>query len=323
MPRFDHAFDWARRNVDDGPLPTAVLGVATTEGIVALDAFGGASVDDHYPLFSVTKPIVGLAAMRLIEQGRLTPETPLSDAVPEFGAGRDDVVRLRHLVSHTAGITEPPLDTPAGLRPSLLAPGRDFAAGTVSRYSTIAFEGVAALIEHATRESWERAAAGVGESVGATGFTFDAAAARSEVVDAAEQGLDYAQFAALRHPGAGLLGRAADLLAVGSALLAGGGALMSPVAYDAMLRPLTAGLPKLEPYPESRGQDWGFSWNLRNSAHGLLARDTFGHGGWAGCEFWITPSSGVCFALLTNLGGGVGRFGVDTDQLHNAVAAAA
>ena len=201
MPRFDHAFDWARRNVEDGPLPTAVLGVATAEGIAALDAFGGASVDDHYPLFSVTKPIVGLAAMRLIEQGRLTPETPLSDAVPEFGAGRDDVVRLRHLVSHTAGITEPPLDTPAGLRPSLLAPGRDFAAGTVSRYSTIAFEGVAALIEHATRESWERAAARVGESVGVNGFTLEAEAARHEVVDAAEQGLDYAQFAALRHPG--------------------------------------------------------------------------------------------------------------------------
>jgi hypothetical protein len=49
----------------------------------------------------------------------------------------------------------------------------------------------------------------------------------------------------------------------------------------------------------------------------------FGHGGWAGDEFWITPSCGVCFALVTNLGGGVGRFGVDVDQLHNAVAAAA
>ncbi|KRE31352.1 serine hydrolase [Agromyces sp. Soil535] len=328
MPRFDHAFDWARRQVDDGPLPSAVLGVATAEGIVALDAFGvergrAASVDDHYPLFSVTKPIVGLAAMRLIEQGRLTPETPLAQAVPEFGAGRDDVVRLRHLVSHTSGIVEPPMDAPEGLRPSLLVPGRDFAAGTVSRYSTIAFEGIAALIEQAGGAPWERAVADVGERAGATGFTFDADASQHEVVDAAEQGLDYARFAALRHPGAGLLGRAADLLAVGSALLAGGGALVSAVGYEAMLRPLTAGLPKLEPYVESRGQDWGFAWNLRHSAPGLLARDTYGHGGWAGCEFWITPSRGVCFALLTNLGGGFGRYGVDGDQLHNAIAAGA
>ncbi|WP_448808280.1 serine hydrolase domain-containing protein [Agromyces bauzanensis] len=327
MPTFDHAFDWARRQVADGPLPTAVLGVATAEGVVALDAFGSergraASVDDHYPLFSITKPLIGLAALRLIEEGRLTFESPLTNAVPEFGAGRDDVVRLRHLVSHTSGIGEPPLDTPGGLRPSLLAPGRDFEAGTVSRYSTIAFEGVAALIEHASGAPWERAVAAVGERADAPGLTFDADASPHAPVDAAEQGVDYARFAALRHPGAGALARAADLLAIGGALLRNDGSLVAPVTYDAMLRPLTAGLPKLDPYPASRGQDWGSTWNLRHAAPGLLARDTFGHGGWAGTEFWITPSRGVCFVLLTNIGGGFGRFGVDADELHNAVAAA-
>ena len=78
MPTFAHAFDWVRRHVDEGPLPSAVLGVATADGVVALDAFGveggrPTAVDDHFPLFSVTKPIVGLAALRLIEEGRLTP----------------------------------------------------------------------------------------------------------------------------------------------------------------------------------------------------------------------------------------------------------
>jgi len=328
MPRFDHAFDWVRRNVDDGPLPTAVLGVATSAGVAALDAFGTergreASVDDHYPLFSVTKPIVGLAALQLIEAGRLTAETPLDRAIPEFGADRDDVVRLRHLVSHTSGIIEPPMDTTTGLRPALLAPGRDFEAGSMSRYSTIAFEGIAALIEHAGGSSWEQAVAAVGERVGASGLTLDAEASPHEVVDAAEQSLDYARFAALRQPGAGLLGRAEDLLALGSALLRNDGSLVSTLTVEAMLRPLTAGLPKLEPYVASRGQDWGFTWNLRHSAPGLLARDTYGHGGWAGAEFWITPSRDVCFVLLTNIGGGFTRFGVDADELHNAVAAAA
>ena len=322
MPSFDHAFDWTRRHVDDGPMPSAVLGIATAEGIVALDAFGGASVDDHYALFSITKPLVGLAALRLVEEGRMTPDTPLATAVPEFGAGRDDVVRLRHLVSHTSGIVEPDLQTPAGLRPSLLAPGRDFAAGTASRYSSIAFEGIAALIEHAGGVSWEQAVDAVAARAGASGFTTDATASPHEVVDAAAQDLDYAAFAALRHPGAGLLGRAKDLLAIGSALLRNDGSLVSKAGYDAMLRPLTAGLPKLEPYPESRGQDWGFTWNLRHSAPGLLAADTFSHGAWAGSEFAITPSRGVCFVLLTSVGGGIGRFGVNIDELHNAVAAA-
>jgi len=322
MPQFDHAFDWVRRNVADGPLPNAVLGVANAEGVVALDAFGEASVDDHYPLFSITKPVVGLAALRLVEQGRLTPDTPLERGLPGFGAGRDDVVRLRHLASHTSGIVEPPLDTPDGLRPSLLAPGRDFAAGTVSRYSTIAFEGIAALIEDASGAPWERAVAEVAERADASGLTFDADASPHAPIDSAEQGLDYARFAALRHPGAGLLGRASDLLALGSALLRDDGAVVAPLTAAAMLRPLTSGLPKLEPYPASRGQDWGFTWNLRHSAPGLLTTDTFGHGGWAGTEFWVTPSLGVCFVLMTNLGGGFGRFGVDADELHNAVAAA-
>ena len=109
---------------------------------------------------------------------------------------------------------------------------------------------------------------------------------------------------------------------MGSALLRDDGSLVAPVTARAMLRPLTTGLPKLEPYPASRGQDWGFTWNLRHSAPGLLASDTFGHGGWAGTEFWITPSRGICFVLHTNVGGGIGRFGVDADELHNAVAAA-
>jgi CubicO group peptidase (beta-lactamase class C family) len=320
MPAFDHAFDWARRHVDEGRLPTAVLGIATADGVVALDAFGEASADDHYPLFSITKPIVGLAALSLIEEGKLTQDAPLAVAIPQFGADREDLVRLRHLASHTSGIVEPPLDTPAGLRPSLLANGRDFAAGSMSRYSTIAFEGIAALIEHADGSPWEDRVTEIARRADAPGFTFDFEASRHDPIDAAEGGLDWDRMKRLRHPGAGLFARATDLLALGSALLRDDGSVVSPITVEAMRRPLTTGLPKLEPYVAERGQDWGFTWNLRHSAPGLLARDTYGHGGWAGTEFWITPSLGVCFVLLTNR---ADRPGVDADELHNAVAAAA
>ena len=49
-------------------------------------------VDDVYEDLELWYP-----KLRLIEAGRLTAETPLSAAIPEFGADRDDVVRLRHL----------------------------------------------------------------------------------------------------------------------------------------------------------------------------------------------------------------------------------
>lgn len=328
MTGYGAAFDWARRHVDAGRLPSAVLGVATADGVVALDAFGAtegrpARVGDPYWLFSITKVLTGLSAARAVERGFLTTETPLAQAIPEFGAARDDVVRLRHLVSHTSGIREPSLDPPEGLRTALLAPGRDFAAGTASRYSTVAFDGIAELVRCTAGWEWDADVAAWASTIGAHGFTLDQAAEPHTVVDAARLGLDMRSFAQHRNPGAGMIGTAADLLAVGSALLRIGrgetGGIVRPATLAMMLRPLTQGLPRLEPYPAERGQDWGFTWNLRTRAPGLIDRDVFGHGGWAGTEFWVHPSAGVAFVLLTNQ---AERPGVELDELDNAVISA-
>jgi CubicO group peptidase (beta-lactamase class C family) len=321
MTAYSAAFDWARRTVTEGRLPTAVLGIATAEGTVALDAFGStngraARTDDHYRLFSITKPLTGLVALRAIERGHLTPETPLTTALPDFGANRDDVVRLAHLVSHTSGVREPALDV-ADLRTELLKPGRDFAAGAASRYSSVAFDGVAALIEHATGETWEAGLSALGDDIGAS-FTFDESTDPHTVIDAEANGLDIAAMARLRHPGAGAIGRAADLLALGTALLRNDGTVVHPATAAMMLRPLTGDIPRLEPYPAERGQDWGFAWNLRTRAPGLIDRDVYGHGGWSGTEFWVHPGAGVAYVLLTNQGT---RPGVDADELDNAIIA--
>lgn len=315
---FDAAFDWARRHVQAERLPSAVLGVATAEGTVALDGFG-TRTDAVYPLFSITKALVGITAARAVERGLLTPDTPLTTAVPEFGGTRDDVVRLWHLVSHTSGITEPALDTAAPLRTELLVRGRDFVAGTVSRYSTLAFEGIAALTEHATGRTWDTDTRGWAASIGADGLTLDHAGSM-DVPDAAAAGLDLQRFRATRSPGAGLLGRAEDLLRVGSELLrvhsGAADGILAPATLAMMRRPLTGDIPRLDPYPAERGQDWGFTFNLRTRAPGLIDRDTYGHGGWAGTEFWVHPSAGLCWVLLTNR---AIRDGVDADELDNAV----
>lgn len=327
MTGYGAAFDWARRHVDAGRLPTAVLGVATADGVVALDAFGAtderpARIGDPYWLFSITKVLTGLTAARAIERGLLTTETPLSAALPEFGRTRDDVVRLRHLVSHTAGIPEPTLDPQEGLHAALLAPGRDFVAGTASRYSTVAFEGIAELVRHSTGQAWDADIAAWAPALGAGGFTLDPAADPHTVVDAERLGLDMRGFASHRNPGAGMIGTAGDLLALGSALLRVGqgeaGGVVQPATLAMMRRPLTGDIPRLEPYPAERGQDWGFTWNLRTRAPGLIDRDAYGHGGWAGTEFWVHPTAGVAYVLLTNA---AERPGVDIDELDNTVIA--
>ncbi|WP_127819721.1 serine hydrolase domain-containing protein [Microbacterium sp. CPCC 204701] len=328
MSQYGAAFDWARRHVDAGRLPTAVLGIATADGVVALDAFGAtegrpARADDPYWLFSITKVLTGLTAARAVERGLLTTATPLSAAIPEFGAARDDIVRLGHLVSHTSGIREPSLDPPDGLRAALLAPGREFVAGAMSRYSTVAFDGIAELVRHTTGQEWDADIAAWAGAVGATGLTLDPSVDPHAVVDAERQGLDMRSFARHRNPGAGMIGTAADLLAIGSALLRIGhgetGGIVQPATLAMMLRPLTGDIPRLEPYIAERGQDWGFTFNLRTRAPGLIDRDAYGHGGWAGTEFWVHPSAGVAFVLMTNRNE---RPGVDLDELDNAVVAA-
>jgi len=316
--RFDAAFDWARRHVAAGRLPSAVLGIATADGVVALDAFD-AQVDDRYLLFSITKPLVGITAARAVQRGLLTTQTPLTDALPDFGRDRDDIVRLEHLVSHTSGIAEPPLDTRVDLRHELLSRGRDFAAGTASRYSTIGFEGIAALVEHATGAPWHDDLAHWSSRIGAGSLSLDLGGT-VPVVDAATAGFDFASFAAQRNPGAGLAGRAHDLLAVATELLrihAGArDGILSPATLAMMRRPITGDIPRLDPYTADRGQDWGFTFNLRSRAPGLIDRDVYGHGGWAGTELWIHPGAGVAWVLLTNR---ADRPGVDIDELDNAV----
>ena len=321
MTTYSAAFDWAERHVADGRLPHAVLGVATADGIQALEAFGPVAADATYPLFSITKTLTGITATRAIERGLLTPNTPLADAVPGFGRDRDDVVRLWHLGSHSSGISEPPLDTAVPQRTELTARGRDFSAGSASRYSTIAYEGIAALIEHATGETWDAGIETWASTIGATGLTLDPAA--YVPVDGVERSdLDWDRFVAARPAGAGMFARAEDLLRLGSDLLMthrdDAPGVLTPAGLAFMRRPVTAGMPRMNPYPLERGQDWGFTFNLRSRAPGLIATDGFGHGGWAGTEFWVHPDHDVAWVLLTAR---AGITGVDADQLDNAVVA--
>ena len=74
--------------------------------------------DAIFQIYSMTKPITSVAALLLLEEGRLTLEDPVSRFVPEFAqmqvleGEKADSARLRpaarpitikHLLTHTAG----------------------------------------------------------------------------------------------------------------------------------------------------------------------------------------------------------------------------
>jgi CubicO group peptidase (beta-lactamase class C family) len=59
----------------------------------------------------MTKPIVSVAALALVEQGRLRLDDPVTRYIPEFrpklADGREPVITVRQLLSHTAGLDYP------------------------------------------------------------------------------------------------------------------------------------------------------------------------------------------------------------------------
>lgn len=83
--------------------------------------------DAIFRLASVTKPIVATAALRMVEDGLLSLNDAVDDYLPWFtpeapGGGRP-LIRLRHLLTHTSGLTyDVPDDVSTGSDPGPVIP---------------------------------------------------------------------------------------------------------------------------------------------------------------------------------------------------------
>jgi CubicO group peptidase (beta-lactamase class C family) len=88
-------------------------------GNLALGVDAPAGLDSLYRIYSMTKPVTGMAAMILIDDGKLGLDQPLAEVLPKFanvqvqktydGSLTDLVpaerpITIRHLLTHTAGI---------------------------------------------------------------------------------------------------------------------------------------------------------------------------------------------------------------------------
>ncbi|MFE7812299.1 serine hydrolase domain-containing protein [Streptomyces sp. NPDC057433] len=163
LDRMDRHF---AREVDEGRLPGFLVSVARGGRIAHLTAYGRRDVaaglpvesDTLWRIYSMTKPVTAVAALTLVEEGRLSLDDPVGRHLPAFAeprvyeSGSGDGIRtrpaagpllVRHLMSHTAGLTfafyhAHPVDAlyrAAGLDSSV-APGTDL-AGTVDAYARL------------------------------------------------------------------------------------------------------------------------------------------------------------------------------------------
>jgi len=106
-------------NVDSGAELGASI-VVDLDGEIAVDLWGGwRDADRSRPwerdtitnVWSTTKTVTSLAALMLADRGLLDVDAPVAQYWPEFAAAGKDGVLVRHLLSHTSGVSG--LDQPA------------------------------------------------------------------------------------------------------------------------------------------------------------------------------------------------------------------
>ncbi|GAB3696053.1 serine hydrolase domain-containing protein [Saccharopolyspora tripterygii] len=109
-PRFAPLRDLLERKLDEGEERGASLCVVQ-DGEVVVDLWAGEARegvpwerDTLVNTFSVTKTMLALVALGLIDSGELDPDAPVARYWPEFAAEGKSGVLVRHLLAHSSGL---------------------------------------------------------------------------------------------------------------------------------------------------------------------------------------------------------------------------
>jgi CubicO group peptidase (beta-lactamase class C family) len=158
-------------------VPAMAAAVVTDQGLQQAAAVGvrkwrdptPVTLDDSWPIGSDTKIMTSALASILVDQGKLSWDSTISDVFPDIAASIDPDFRsvtLLQLLSHRAGL---PHDINYGLQSASIQDQRVAAArmalsqkptntpGTVTQYSNIGYVIAGAMIERATGMDWESA----------------------------------------------------------------------------------------------------------------------------------------------------------------------
>jgi CubicO group peptidase (beta-lactamase class C family) len=116
-------------------------GVLWSAGLGLADVATGrpATPDTLWSVASISKMFVGLAVLKLVDEGRLALDTPVRDVVPEVAFTNrweaTDPIRVVHLLEHTTGWDEAPAKVVAYDDPKPVTLAEGLALGAESRVS--------------------------------------------------------------------------------------------------------------------------------------------------------------------------------------------
>jgi CubicO group peptidase (beta-lactamase class C family) len=267
-----------------------------------------------FDLASLTKPIAtATSVMRLVQDGKIGVEQPVSRYLPEFGAHGKTSIRVRDLLLHIGGLIPDNAlrdyqDGPevawkriCELKP-IAAPGEKFS------YTDVGFIVLGKLVERVSGQTLDRFAAdvvfvplGMADTMFNPSDALKRRAAPTERRDGEWiQGEVHDPRAHLLggvagH--AGLFSTASDLVRYGQMMLARGNTppvtVLNREVFSMMTEPhsilrgtRTLGWDHRSPYSSNRGE--------------AFSDHAFGHGGFTGTVMWIDPEKNRVFIFLSN-----------------------
>ena len=304
-----------RLAIADGRLPGGVLRIERN-GSVYQAAFGNRAVqpqvesntsDTIYDVASLTKVLATTpAVMKLVEQGRVEIDAPVSRYLPGFVGEHKERVTVRSLLTHTSG--EKPGMSGAGwagyeegIAKALAQPLGD-EPGKLIRYSDVNFILLGELVRKVSGEPLDVfCAREIYAPLKMTDTMFrpppellsriaptTTGGARGEVHDPTSHQLG----GVAGH--AGLFSTAADVAKFARMLLDGG-----PV-----LKPSTIALMTVVATPPNVEGKRGLGWDIDTPYGGPRGRwfplGSYGHTGWTGGSLWIDPFSKTFIIFLSN-----------------------
>ena len=314
-----------RRFIDLKAFPGASLAVGYREWLLVCRGYGrldytstspAANANSVYDLASLTKVVcTATLVMQACERGVIDLDDRLGRYFPEFRAGNNGQVALKHLLTHSSGLpAHVPLYAHANgkedvLRRILETP-LEYQPGSRSLYSDLGFILLGAVVERACGESLDKLAQEqIFRPLGMRRTCFHPPSdwrpriaptemdpwrkrlLRGEVHD--ENACAMGGVAA--H--AGLFGTAADLAIFCQALLNGGVYNHRRIVKRRTLDTFTKR--QADPRDSSRALGWDTP-TPDSSAGSRLSPQSYGHTGFTGTSLWIDPTRRLFIVLLTN-----------------------